>query len=95
MSTAVCSRVLENVCACTSHLALYALTYHGTVFALLISLGQATVYVLTGLYGQPGDLGAGVCLLLNIQLVAAALIVILLDELLRVFTHNYQYGPWT
>jgi protein transport protein SEC61 subunit alpha len=53
------------------------------VFALLISLGQATVYVLTGLYGQPRDLGAGVCLLLIIQLVAAALIVILLDELLQ------------
>ncbi|KAI0260068.1 SecY protein [Gloeopeniophorella convolvens] len=53
------------------------------LFALLISLGQATVYVLTGLYGQPSDLGAGVCLLLIIQLVAAALIVILLDELLQ------------
>lgn len=53
------------------------------MFALLISLGQATVYVLTGLYGQPSDLGAGVCLLLIIQLVAAALIVILLDELLQ------------
>jgi preprotein translocase subunit SecY len=53
------------------------------VFALLISPGQATVYVLTGLYGQPSDLGAGVCLLLIIQLVAAALIVILLDELLQ------------
>jgi protein transport protein SEC61 subunit alpha len=53
------------------------------VFALIISLGQATVYVLTGLYGQPKDIGAGVCLLLIIQLVAAALIVILLDELLQ------------
>jgi protein transport protein SEC61 subunit alpha len=41
------------------------------------------VYVLTGLYGQPRDLGAGVCLLLIIQLIAAALIVILLDELLQ------------
>jgi protein transport protein SEC61 subunit alpha len=60
-----------------------SLTFSGTVFALLISLGQATVYVLTGLYGQPRDLGAGVCLLLIIQLVAAALIVILLDELLQ------------
>ncbi|TIC18084.1 SecY protein [Wallemia mellicola] len=53
------------------------------LFALIISLGQATVYVLTGLYGQPSDLGAGVCLLLVVQLVAAALIVILLDELLQ------------
>ena len=53
------------------------------VFALIISLGQATVYVLSGLYGRPSDLGAGVCLLLIIQLIVAALIVILLDELLQ------------
>ncbi|KAK0551973.1 translocon subunit [Tilletia horrida] len=53
------------------------------LFALIISLGQATVYVLTGLYGQPKDLGAGVCLLLILQLVVSALIVILLDELLQ------------
>ena len=53
------------------------------VFALIIALSQATVYVLTGLYGQPKDLGAGVFLLLTIQLIIAALIVILLDELLR------------
>jgi protein transport protein SEC61 subunit alpha len=53
------------------------------VFALIISLGHATVAVLTGLYGQPRELGAGVCLLLIIQLVVAALIVILLDELLQ------------
>jgi protein transport protein SEC61 subunit alpha len=53
------------------------------LFALIISLGQATVYVLTGMYGQPRDLGAGICLLLIVQLVAAALIVILLDELLQ------------
>ncbi|EJU01268.1 SecY protein [Dacryopinax primogenitus] len=53
------------------------------LFAMIIALGQATVYVVTGLYGQPRDLGAGVCLLLILQLVVAALIVILLDELLQ------------
>ncbi|KAJ2913708.1 hypothetical protein MD484_g6702, partial [Candolleomyces efflorescens] len=53
------------------------------LFALIISLGQATVYVLTGLYGKPADLGAGVCLLLIIQLIVAALLVVLLDELLQ------------
>ncbi|KAF6748770.1 protein transporter [Ephemerocybe angulata] len=53
------------------------------LFAMIIALGQATVYVLTGLYGQPKDIGAGVCLLLIIQLVVASLIVILLDELLQ------------
>jgi protein transport protein SEC61 subunit alpha len=35
------------------------------------------------MYGQPSELGAGVCLLLVVQLVIAALIVILLDELLQ------------
>ncbi|KAF7293109.1 Protein transport protein Sec61 alpha [Mycena kentingensis (nom. inval.)] len=34
------------------------------LFALIIALGQGIVYVLTGLYGQPSELGAGVCLLL-------------------------------
>jgi protein transport protein SEC61 subunit alpha len=59
------------------------------VFALIIALGQATVYVLTGLYGSPSSLGAGVCLLLVLQLVSASLIVMLLDELL---TKGYGLG---
>ncbi|KAF7310035.1 Protein transport protein Sec61 alpha [Mycena indigotica] len=53
------------------------------LFALIIALGQGIVYVMSGLYGQPSELGAGVCLLLIVQLVAAAMIVILLDELLQ------------
>lgn len=53
------------------------------VLALLISFGQALTYVLSGLYGQPKDLGAGICVLLVVQLIVAALIVILLDELLQ------------
>ncbi|KAG8914697.1 translocon subunit [Tulasnella sp. 418] len=61
------------------------------LFALIISLGQATVYVLSGLYGQPSDLGAGVYLLLILQLIVAALIVILLDELLQ---KGYGLRSW-
>ncbi|KIY44383.1 SecY protein [Fistulina hepatica ATCC 64428] len=53
------------------------------LFALIIALGQATVSVLTGLYGPPSSLGPGIVLLLIIQLISAALIVILLDELLQ------------
>lgn len=53
------------------------------LFALILSFGQATVAVLTGLYGQPADLGAGVCVLLVVQLCLSGLIVILLDELLQ------------
>ena len=36
-----------------------------------------------GLYRQPKYLSTGICLLLNIQLAAVALIVILLDKLLQ------------
>ncbi|QOU19442.1 translocon subunit [Brettanomyces bruxellensis] len=53
------------------------------LLAIVLSLGQATVYVLTGMYGRPADLGTGVCLLLILQLVCAAVIVILMDELLQ------------
>lgn len=53
------------------------------LLAIILSLGQATVYVLTGMYGVPSNLGTGVCLLLILQLVFAGLVVILLDELLQ------------
>jgi len=53
------------------------------LFALLITFGQATVSVMSGFYGQPSNLGAGVCLLLVLQLMIAGMIVILLDELLQ------------
>ena len=50
---------------------------------MVITLGQGIVYVLTGMYGDPADIGAGVCLLIIIQLFVAGLIVLLLDELLQ------------
>lgn len=50
---------------------------------MVITLGQAIVYVMTGMYGEPSDIGAGVCLLIIIQLFVAGLIVLLLDELLQ------------
>ncbi|KAB7505291.1 Protein transport protein Sec61 subunit alpha isoform 2 [Armadillidium nasatum] len=53
------------------------------LFGLVITFGQALVYVLTGLYGNPAELGAGICLLLVIQLVTAGVLVLLLDELLQ------------
>jgi len=53
------------------------------LLAVLMSFGQACVYVISGLYGPPSELGLGVCILLIIQLVIAGLIVILLDELLQ------------
>ena len=54
-----------------------------TVFGMVITIGQAIVYVMTGMYGLPSELGMGVCLLIVLQLVTAGLIVLLLDELLQ------------
>lgn len=53
------------------------------LFAILLGIGQATVYVLTGMYGPTSSLGLAVCLLLILQLVFASIVVILLDELLQ------------
>eukprot|EP01135_Chromosphaera_perkinsii_P005904 Nk52_evm37s370 gene=Nk52_evmTU37s370 len=53
------------------------------LFGMIITLGQATVYVMTGMYGEPSELGAGICLLIVLQLFVAGLIVMLLDELLQ------------
>ncbi|CAG2163430.1 unnamed protein product [Oppiella nova] len=53
------------------------------LFGMVITVGQAIVYVMTGMYGDPADIGAGVCLLIIIQLFVAGLIVLLLDELLQ------------
>ncbi|KAF9998454.1 translocon subunit [Modicella reniformis] len=53
------------------------------LFAVLIAFGQAIVSVMNGLYGPPSELGAGICLLLVLQLVVAGIVVVLLDELLQ------------
>uniref|UniRef100_A0A2K5QB70 SEC61 translocon subunit alpha 2 n=4 Tax=Platyrrhini TaxID=9479 RepID=A0A2K5QB70_CEBIM len=53
------------------------------LFGMIITIGQAIVYVMTGMYGDPADMGAGICLLIIIQLFVAGLIVLLLDELLQ------------
>lgn len=41
------------------------------------------VQVVSGFYGDPSELGAGICLILILQLFLAGVIVILLDELLQ------------
>jgi len=53
------------------------------LFGMLITAAQAVVYVATGMYGDPSDLGAGICLLIVLQLFTAGLVVLLLDELLQ------------
>lgn len=53
------------------------------LFGIIMTAGQAVVYMLTGMYGNPSDLGTGICVLIVIQLVIAGIIVMLLDELLQ------------
>lgn len=48
-----------------------------------MTLGLAVVQVISGFYGDPSELGAGICLILVLQLFLAGVIVILLDELLQ------------
>jgi protein transport protein SEC61 subunit alpha len=50
---------------------------------MLITLGEAVAYVLSGMYGEISDLGAGNAILIIMQLFIAGIIVIILDELLQ------------
>merc|ERR1719331_807471 len=53
------------------------------LFGMLITLGEAFAYVVSGMYGDPRTLGIGNCTLIIVQLFFAGLIAILLDELLQ------------
>ena len=44
---------------------------------MVITVGQSIVYVMTGIYGPPSDLGAGVCLLIIIQVTAYCMLTLL------------------
>merc|ERR1719382_1285315 len=46
-------------------------------------MGEAVAYVMSGMYGNLHDLGAGNAILIIMQLFFAGIIVILLDELLQ------------
>lgn len=37
------------------------------VFGMVITVGQSVVYVMTGMYGEPADLGAGICTIIVLQ----------------------------
>ncbi|KAK4313101.1 hypothetical protein Pmani_015527 [Petrolisthes manimaculis] len=54
------------------------------LFGILFTVGLAVFYVMTGMYGTQSNLGAGVCLIIIVQLVAASIVVLLLDELLQI-----------
>lgn len=53
------------------------------LLGMIITVGQATAYVLSGMYGNPSDLGIGNSILIITQLFFAGIIVLILDELLQ------------
>lgn len=53
------------------------------LFGIIITIGQGSAYVFSGMYGDLRDLGAGSALLIVIQLMIAGVIVLCLDELLQ------------
>merc|ERR1712195_445498 len=53
------------------------------LFGMIITLGEALAYVLSGMYGDIKDLGATNAILIIIQLFCAGVIVIVLDEMLQ------------
>lgn len=40
---------------------------------MIITIGQSIVYVMTGMYGDPSEMGAGICLLITIQVISSLL----------------------
>ena len=65
---------------------------HVGLVGMLITLGEAVAYVLSGMYGEISELGAGNAILIIIQLFIAGIIVIILDELLQ---KGYGMGSGT
>ena len=53
------------------------------LFGILITVGEAIAYVVSGMYGDLGTIGAGNAILIISQLFFAGIIVIILDELLQ------------
>merc|ERR1711972_45008 len=53
------------------------------LFGMLITMGEAVAYVMSGMYGDLRELGAGNALLIIAQLFFAGVIVLTLDELLQ------------
>ena len=53
------------------------------LFGMLITIGEAVAYVISGMYGNVSDIGAVTAILIILQLFFAGVIVIILDEFLQ------------
>lgn len=62
---------------------------------MIITIGQAIVYVMTGMYGEPSDLGAGVCLLIVIQVNPDLVLAILYSCSHLIFYVLFVFLPYT
>lgn len=51
---------------------------------MIITIGQSIVYVMTGMYGDPSEMGAGICLLIIIQVKTQLIHIIVYRYLKRV-----------
>jgi protein transport protein SEC61 subunit alpha len=63
------------------------------LFGILITVGEAVAYVISGMYGDVRELGAGNAILIILQLFVAGIIVIILDELLQKGYGVRDQGP--
>ncbi|CAL5223484.1 g6008 [Coccomyxa viridis] len=59
------------------------------LLGVLITIGEAVAYVVSGMYGDVRELGAGNAVLIILQLFLAGILVICLDEMLQ---HGYGLG---
>jgi protein transport protein SEC61 subunit alpha len=75
------SRIIEVNQSLKEDRALFAAAQK--LFGILITVGEAIAYVLSGMYGDLGTLGAGNAILIITQLFMAGMVVIILDELLQ------------
>uniref|UniRef100_A0A1A8NLK5 Protein transport protein SEC61 subunit alpha n=1 Tax=Nothobranchius pienaari TaxID=704102 RepID=A0A1A8NLK5_9TELE len=63
------------------------------LFGMIITIGQAIVYVMTGMYGDPSDMGAGICLLIIIQMLSTRFSGNFLVNLLGTWSDTSSGGP--
>merc|ERR1711871_649514 len=59
------------------------------LFGILITIGEAVAYVVSGMYGDLNTLGAGNAILIILQLFCSGMVVLILDEML---TAGYGLG---
>ena len=76
----VCANILALLYSACESLYFTHLLFLPSVFGMVITVGQSIVYVMTGMYGPPSELGAGICLVIIIQVWRVCKLSILIFE---------------